>query len=124
LDRSPAVYWPEPDLLLDPEPQAGPVVVQNVYTVEPENESGFVEAMKDVRRSRMRTGATRWELYREGESPDRFVELYTVPSWDEHLRQHGGRLTGSDRVSELRAASLSDPPPAVAHLFPADDAQR
>jgi MFS family permease len=124
LDRSPAVYWPEPDLLLEPEPHAGPVAVQNIYTVAPEKESGFLTAMTDVRRSRMRTGATRWELYREGEAPDRFVELYTVPSWDEHLRQHGGRLTGSDRVSELRAMSLSDPPPEVAHLFPADDAQR
>jgi MFS family permease len=124
LDRSPAVYWPEPDLLLDPEPHAGPVAVQNVYTVEPEKESDFLEAMRDVRRSRMRTGATRWDLYREGEAPDQFVEIYTVPSWDEHLRQHGGRLTGSDRVSEVRAMALSDPPPAVAHLFPAEDAQR
>ena len=31
------------------------------------------------------------------ETADRFVEVYLVPSWDEHLRQHGGRLTGEDR---------------------------
>jgi MFS family permease/quinol monooxygenase YgiN len=121
LDRSPAVYWPEPDLELEPEPHAGPVLVQSTYAVAPDKHEAFREAMEDVRRSRMRTGATRWELYQEGEDPDRFVELYTVPSWDEHLRQHGGRLTGSDQVAELRALALSEPPPVVVHLFPADE---
>jgi len=120
LDRSPAVYWPEPQLAVDPEPDLGPVLVTAIYTVRPENDPEFQRAMQYVRRSRLRTGAVRWGLYRDGAAPHRLVEYYVVPSWDEHLRQHGGRLTGSDQESEQRARQLADGPPEVAHLFPAE----
>ena len=87
----------------DPAPDIGPVLVTVRYKVAPEREDAFVAAMQDVRRSRRRTGATRWGLFREGEEADRFVEVYQVASWGEHLRQHGGRLTGTDREIERRA---------------------
>jgi len=45
---------------------------------------------------RLRTGATRWELYRDGEQPDHFVETFRVPSGEEHLRQRGGWLAPRD----------------------------
>jgi hypothetical protein len=45
--------------------------------------------------------------------------VYLVPSWDEHLRQHAGRLTGADREVEERAQALADGPPQVSHLFSA-----
>ena len=67
----------------------------------------------------MRTGAIRWELYRDGATPNRFVEAYTVLSWEDHLLQHHGRLTGADAAIEEQVDQLSDPPPQVAHLFPA-----
>jgi transmembrane secretion effector len=120
VDPSPAVYWPEPDLGIDPEPSAGPVVVQTTYTVLPEQQEPFLDAMREVRRARLRTGARSWDLHRAGESPDRFIEAYQVPSWAEHLRQHGGRLTGSDRLHEERAVALAAGEPEVLHLFPAD----
>ena len=91
------------------------------YTVTPEREAAFLEAMDQLRRSRRRTGATRWELYRDGDRPDRFVEIFSVPSWEEHLRQHDGRLTAADKAIEETALAFSDPPaerppaPAVAH---------
>jgi len=118
LDRSPAIYWPEPHLVVDPDPEA-PVMVSVTYTVAPENVPAFLEAMERVRRSRRRTGAVRWELYRDGEDPRRFVELFLVRSWDEHLRQHGGRLTGTDRDVEAAATALAEGPTVIAHLFPA-----
>jgi hypothetical protein len=59
-----------------------------------EDERRFVQAMEHVRLSRLRTAATRWGLFRDNEAPRRFVELFVVPSWEEHLRQHGNRLTG------------------------------
>jgi hypothetical protein len=74
--------------------------------------------MDHLRRSRRRTGATRWELYRDGEQPDRFVEMFTVASWEEHLRQHEGRLTGSDQEVEEAALAFSDPPARSEHLLP------
>jgi MFS family permease len=124
LDREPATYWPEPHLLLEPEPAAGPVLVTVNYPVPPANRDAFVAAMQAVRRSRQRTGATRWGLFRDGEDPAVFVEVYLVPSWEEHLRQHDGRLTGSDQAAERAAGALTEGPPTVTHLLPADSPDR
>jgi MFS family permease len=121
LDREPAVYWREPELHLEPDPEAGPVVVEVTYTVTKEDEPAFLQAMSRVRRSRMRTGAIRWGLFRHGEVPEQMVELYVVPTWGEHLRQHTGRLTGTDQDIEAEAKALSRTPPKVAHLVPPDD---
>ena len=118
LDREPAIYWPEARLAFDPEPDTGPVLVTVEYTVAPDREGDFLEAMGRLQRSRRRTGATRWELYRDGDQPARFIELFSVPSWEEHLRQHEGRLTGADREIEEAALAFSDPPARAEHLLP------
>ena len=97
LDAQPVVFWADARLAFDPEPDAGPVLVAVHYTVTAERQAAFLEGMDQLRRSRRRTGASRWELYRDGEHPDRFVELFRVPSWEEHLRQHEGRLTAADQ---------------------------
>jgi MFS family permease len=119
-DRSPAIYWAEPHLMLQPHLDEGPVLVTAVYRVAAENHEAFTEAMRAVRGSRLRTGATRWGLFRDGEAPDRFVEVYQVPTWEEHLRQHEGRLTGSDEQAEERAQKLARGPAEVSHLLPTD----
>ena len=118
LDPEPAIYWPEPRLAFDPEADTGPVMVTVEYTVTPGREAAFLEAMDQLRLSRRRTGATRWELYRDGDRPDRFLELFSVPSWEEHLRQHAGRLTAVDREVEEAALAFSDPPARAEHLLP------
>jgi MFS family permease len=120
LDRSPAVFWPVPSLDVDPDPDLGPILVHSTYTVPAERQEQFVEAMQWVRRSRLRTGATRWGLFRPGEEPETLVEVYLVPSWAEHLRQHTGRLTVSDRSREEATLALAEGPPVVRHLFPAE----
>jgi hypothetical protein len=104
---------------VEPDSQDGPVLVTAGYPVSPDREAAFVEAMEAVRRTRLRTGAVRWGLFRDGLQPHRFVEVYLVPSWDEHLRQHAGRLTGADREVEERAHALAEGPPQVNHLFSA-----
>jgi hypothetical protein len=118
LDRGPAIYWPEPRLALDPEPDSGPVLVTVEYTIAADREQAFLEAMNHLGQSRRRTGATRWELYRDGDQPNRFLELFSVPSWQEHVRQHEGRLTGTDQDIEEAALAFSDPPPRAEHLLP------
>jgi MFS family permease len=118
IDPSAAAYWGAPRVVIEPEPDSGPVLVAVHYTVAPERQPAFLEAMSRLRRSRLRTGASRWELYRDGERPDHFVELFRVPSWQEHLRQHEGRLTGTDRVVEEAALAFSDPPAKGDHLLP------
>jgi MFS family permease len=120
MDRGPVTYWPEPHLMLEPHLDEGPVMVQAVYTVPEAATAAFREAMDEVRRSRQRTGATRWSLFRDGESPDRFVEVYLVPTWAEHLSQHRSRLTADDERAEQAAIALAAGPPVVNHLLPAD----
>lgn len=118
LDREPAMYWAEPSLGLEPELDASPVLVTVHFTIAPEREAAFLAAMEPLRGSRLRTGASRWELYRNAEEPERFTEMFSVPSWEEHLRQHEGRLTAMDQEIEEAALSLSDPRPTVEHLIP------
>jgi quinol monooxygenase YgiN len=117
LRRNHAFYWPEPDVVGEPDPDEGPVLITITFTVPEANVAPFLEAMTHVRASRQRTGASRWSLYRDAADPARFVEAYHVPSWDEHLRQHRDRLTGADQDLEAQALKLTDRPPQVAHLF-------
>jgi len=116
LDRS-TVHWPEPQVIVEPDPDEGPVLITVAYVVPPENERRFVEAMQRVQASRRRTGATRWNLYRDAAVPGRFLETFLVPSWDEHLRQHRERPTASDRDIVKAAVDLAAGPPDVAHLL-------
>jgi MFS family permease len=117
LDRSTTVYWPEPQLMVEPDGDEGPVLITVTFTVLPENTRLFVEAMQRVQASRRRTGATRWNLYRDAAVPGRFMETFLVPSWEEHLRQHRERLTGTDQDIEREAFSLAAGTPEVAHLL-------
>jgi hypothetical protein len=76
--------------------------------------------MVAVRLSRLRTGAISWELYREGETAQRFIELFTVTTWGEHLQQHGGRQTAADTAIDRRARELTSSKPVTRHFFPAE----
>ena len=118
LGHEPAVYWGEPRLAFEPEPDAGPIMVVITYTVAEERQQAYLEAMTHLRRSRRRSGATRWELYRVAARPNQFVETFRVGSWEEHLRQHEGRLTATDQEIEETALAFSDPPASAEHLLP------
>jgi MFS family permease len=118
LDRTPSAYWPAPQLMFTPDAADGPVLVTVTYRVPEDNSVAFSDAMGHVGRSRRRTGALRWELFRDGGDPTRFVESYLVGTWAEHLRQHENRLTGADRRFEEQARSYALGEPQVAHLFP------
>jgi predicted MFS family arabinose efflux permease/quinol monooxygenase YgiN len=118
LDRMPSAHWPAPQLLLAPDPADGPVLVTLNYRVPEEKTAGFTAAIQPVARSRRRTGALRWELFRDGTDPTRFVESYLVGTWAEHLQQHHHRQTGADRTLEEKLLDYTDGPPEVTHLFP------
>jgi MFS family permease len=120
LDSDASVYWPVPALTLEPEPSDGPVLVTVRYSVAARNVSEFTAAMEALGRARRRTGAVTWDLFRDGNDARTFVEIFTVPSWGEHLRQHAERWTGVDRRAEERAMALCEAPPVVHHLFATD----
>jgi MFS family permease len=118
IDRGPVGYWAEPHLMLEPHLDTGPVLVTAAYRVPARNGRAFVAAMEAVRRARLRTGATRWGLFRDGEDPEQYVEVFVVPTWEEHLRQH--ELGGGDVAADERAVALAEGPPRVTHLLPPD----
>jgi len=119
LDRAPLSYWSETDLLEEPDPDAGPIQVVVEYVVPQERQSEWLSAMTDMRLSRLRSGAFRWELYRVGERADTFMEIFAVPSWAEHQRQHDIRLTAQDQAIEELAFSFVSKPAEAVHLLPA-----
>ena len=93
IDPHTTAIWPEPELAIAPDPESGPVVIENVYTIPTTREEAFLQLMARLRRSRRRTGATRWQLFRNGERSHSFVEMYEMSSWQDHLRQHRYRIT-------------------------------
>jgi MFS family permease len=119
LDTSPATFWPEPHVEIDVNAHPGAVLVRSTYTISEQNREEFLALAPGLRLMRRRTGGTSWALYVDAADPRRYVEQYTVATWEEHLRQHAGRLTGFDRELDLRARALSDPSPQVDHLFTA-----
>lgn len=57
LDRPASMHWPTPVIMLDPSMAEGPVLVTVEYHVPPDRVGAFFEAMRAVRRSRLRAGA-------------------------------------------------------------------
>jgi MFS family permease len=123
-DLSPWNHWRAPvvagevavDLL------GGPVLVTVQYAVIPEREAEFVDAMHRYARVRRRDGAYRWGIFRDTEAPDRYVEIFLVHSWAEHLRQHE-RQTQADGELERRLSDYVTGEPKVRHLIYAEDGQ-
>jgi len=93
LNIAPLGYWPEPVVVVEPEPDQGPVLVQVEYWIDLNQAGEFRRAMRDLRRVRRRDGASRWALFRDPAQPGRFVESFLVETWAEHLRQHARAIS-------------------------------
>lgn len=119
MDRSP-VRWPEPQLPISADDGSEPVLVRITYTIAADKEQRFLQAMAQLRQSRLRTGAIDWALYQDAQNPRLFIELFGVASWEEHLRQHRERQTSTDLQYRDDAAALSDPEPQTDHYLAAD----
>lgn len=76
----------------------------------------FMAAMQEVRRMRLRDGASSWGVFHEPEAPRILLECFQVPSWAEHMRQHD-RITKQDLASEetVRRFHRGTAPPVVRH---------
>ena len=66
------------------------------YHVAPDQRAAFMTHMEEVRRVRLRAGAATWRLYEDVAHPERYVELWSIESWTEHLREQA-RMTEADR---------------------------
>jgi predicted MFS family arabinose efflux permease len=101
-DTLPSMHWPEPQFVIEPKPDHGPVLVTVEYFIDTRDHLGFSQAMQAVERIRRRDGAIQWGLFQDAASPGRYLESFLVESWAEHLRQHE-RMTNADRAMEAKA---------------------
>ena len=118
IDLSPSTHWPEAHADLHADLEDGPVLVAIEYSVAPDNFERFRLVMRQLRERRLRDGARRWRLYQDAQQLERFLELFRLDSWGEHLRQHE-RTTMADRELEAVALKLHQGPerPKVTHYF-------
>lgn len=113
----PAPESPDPGLAPVLARDALPVMESVRYLVPEVDRAEFLAAMREVRGVRMRAGAVNWRLYEDVAHPERFVELWTMESWTEHLRE-AGRMTDADAAILARAAALHrGSEPALAQRF-------
>jgi Transmembrane secretion effector len=118
LDLTPSPHWPEPTVVVEPLAEQGPVLVTVEYRIDPTQATEFTRSMQAVRRRRLRDGARRWGLFTDTADPHRYVEMFLVEFWVEHLRQHE-RVTLADREADPRASAfhIGPMPPMVTHLI-------
>ena len=117
LDMSLSAHWPEPHLVFEPDPADGPVLVLSRYRIDPASDRDFRAAMVRLARSRQRTGAMEWRLYRDDTADHTYIESFVVASWAEHMHQHTVRLTVTDRRIEERVEAFATEPVTVRHLL-------
>ena len=120
-DLTPWNHWRMPVIVkeVNEELLGGPVLVTIEYSIIAEQESTFLKAMRQYARIRRRDGAYQWGIYRDIEVANRFVEVFLVHSWAEHLRQHE-RQTKADRELEEQVYTYVVGEPKIRHLLYAD----
>jgi MFS family permease len=93
-----------------------PIIVANTWTVDPDELPAFLDAMRQVRRQRFRTGAHRWSLYRDAEHPEVVTEFFVVHDWAEHLAMHARIDAEAAAVLRRARAFDRDGGPRTRHL--------
>ncbi len=110
--------WKAPHVALDLKGRSGPVNVLIEYIVREEDTAAFLDAMNERRRIRRRDGARQWELLRDAEHPEQWMESYHVPTWNDYVR-HNQRRTHADSATDdrIRALHAGDGPPRVHRML-------
>ena len=80
------------------------------YCIDPTHQDLFLSVMAEVRDVRGRAGATLWGLYEDVAHPEGWLEVWTVDTWTDHLRE-ALRLSDDDRAVLARALAfqIGDP---------------
>jgi hypothetical protein len=85
------------------------------YTVTPADRPAFLESMADIRRIRGRCGAVAWQLYEDVAHPEGWLEVWSMESWTDHLREQA-RL-GPEDVIALAGLSIYQPESATPNAW-------
>ncbi|CAG9168090.1 MFS transporter [Cupriavidus respiraculi] len=119
-DLAPANHWPEPEVAAEVEHDRGPVMIQVVYRIAPEDRTEFLRAIHRLSQERLRDGAFNWGVMEDAGDPSLMTEWFLVESWAEHLRQHR-RVAHADADLQRDLARFHRGPgaPEVRHLIAA-----
>jgi predicted MFS family arabinose efflux permease/quinol monooxygenase YgiN len=119
VDLTPSMHWPQPDLLVAVDSERGPVLVTVDYRIRPDDRAAFLRAIASLAGERRRDGAFEWDVFEDASQPGRFVEIFMLDSWLEHLRQHQ-RVTHADRELQETVNRFNvDGAPKVTHFISA-----
>ena len=123
LDRSPGrltsiLNRAAPQIVIEPNPEAGPVLITVTFRIDPAKAAQFIEAAQELGRVRRRDGAVRWSLYADPFDPARYMESYVLESWLERQRQLE-RFTVADHAIRDRVFGLhvEASPPVVSRMI-------
>ena len=95
----------------------GRVLETQHYRIDPARNEEFLSVMAELRDVRGRSGAQVWRLYEDVAHADRWLELWTVENWTDHLRE-SVRMSDADRAVLARALAFhQDEPPAPARFI-------
>jgi hypothetical protein len=72
------MHWPEPVVVIDTDTKEGPAITSIEYEIDPKTSEEFLQAMKEMKRIRLRDGAIRWNLFRDSADPERYLEVKVV----------------------------------------------
>ena len=109
---------PVPQVVVELNPEEGPVLIEIEYRVDAADYEAFTQTIHEMRRVRMRDGATRWGVFQDVADPERMVESFLVPSWLDFLRARE-RMTAADRIVRDRVRALHQGPrdPQVSRMI-------
>jgi hypothetical protein len=96
---APAVLLPEapaPEFVPLLRNARGRIMEMAHYRVEPTQRVAFLKLMNEVHHLRGRTGAVFWRVYEDVAHPEGWVEVWTMESWTDHLRE-AIRLSDDDK---------------------------
>jgi MFS family permease len=110
--------WRPPHTLLNIQGRSGPIAIMIEYKIREEDTDAFLDAMNERKRIRRRDGARNWELLRDTEHPDEWMEMFHVPTWNDYVR-HNQRRTHADAGigQKINGLHAGDTPPKVHRMI-------
>jgi hypothetical protein len=84
IDMTPSLHWPVPQVICSITPDDRQVLIQIEYIIDPARSDNFRYAIGELKKLRLRDGATNWGIFYDVTNPNRYIETFRAESWIEH----------------------------------------